>query len=772
MAKKTAGISLGANENSSGDSQEKKTGKRTRNVILVLVVAATIAGLYSLSQYNYLLFHSIVEVYTIIIAFTIFAIAWNSRRIMDNNYMLFIGIAFLFVGSIDLLHTLTYKGMGVFPGISPNWATQLWLATRYMLSISFLAALLFVDRKVRPAVVFAGYTLVTALLLSSILYWQVFPTAYITDTGLTPFKIVSEYVISFILIGSIVFLWRKRGEFSGNIVKLMAAAAAVAVASELSFTLYTDVYAIANMVGHLLTVVSFYLIYKALIETCLTKPYDLLFHNLKKSEVSLANHAAELSKVNEKLEAEIAEREAMAEALRESEERLQMKLDSVLSPDVEIAEQELSNIIDLPALQSAMNDLYTVTKMAFALIDLKGKILVGNGWQDVCTQFHRVNAQTLKNCIESDVKLSSGVKQGEIRLYKCKNNMWDVVTPLFIGEKHVANVFFGQFFFKDEKVDRNLFAAQAEKYGFNKEEYLDAFDRVPRYSREEIKDLMTFYLKLSDMISKLSYSNLKLAKSLHNQKDLQEKLEEKAAEVEVYATHMEELAEERSRKLKEAERLATIGQTAGMVGHDIRNPLQAITSELYLAKDDVSSIAEGTTKENLKESINSIEKNVFYINKIVADLQDFARPLAPRKEAVYVEKVLKESFGMVAIPNNIEVTVSNKEELPMLTVDPIMLKRVLTNLIQNAVQAMPNGGKLAVNASQKNNLIRFTIEDTGEGISEENRDKVFTPLFTTKSKGQGFGLSVVKRLVEAQDGTIKFESGVEKGTKFILEFPL
>ena len=148
--------------------------------------------------------------------------------------------------------------------------------------------------------------------------------------------------------------------------------------------------------------------------------------------------------------------------------------------------------------------------------------------------------------------------------------------------------------------------------------------------------------------------------------------------------------------------LAAIGQTAGMVGHDIRNPLQAITSELYLEKLEIDSLPEGETKENLLESIMSIEENLVYINKIVADLQDFARPLNPKKEAVEAENAIKSALEMVAIPDNIKTSVSTQENLPTLMVDSTMIKRVLVNLIQNAVQAMPKGGNLTVNAhSQK-----------------------------------------------------------------------
>jgi PAS domain S-box-containing protein len=183
----------------------------------------------------------------------------------------------------------------------------------------------------------------------------------------------------------------------------------------------------------------------------------------------------------------------------------------------DIGEHELSDIIDVPALQSMMDDLYAVTKIGFSIIDLKGKVLVGTGWQEICIKFHRVNARTLKNCLESDLVLTSGVKQGEFRAYKCRNNMWDIVTPLFIAGKHVGNVYSGQFFFEGDKVDREVFVKQAKKYGFNEKEYLAALDRVPIWNRETINNLMRFYTKLSEMISKLSFSNIKLAKSLSDE---------------------------------------------------------------------------------------------------------------------------------------------------------------------------------------------------------------------------------------------------------------
>jgi len=310
----------------------------SRKPVVILVWGVVLFGLYLTSLYSYLLFHSLVETFSIVVACGIFMVAWNARRLIDNNYLLFIGIAYLFVGGLELAHTLAYRGMGVFHDTDANLPTQLWIATRYTQSLSLLIAAWFLRRNLKPGLVFAGYSAFVALLFLSIFAWNMFPDCFIEDVGLTPFKKVSEYIICLIFLGSAVLLVRHRREFDPKVLQWLVLSILLAVVAELTFTLYVSVYGLSNLVGHYLTLLSFYLIYKAVIETGLVKPYTLLFRNLKQSEQMLqqANEALdtkvqertrELAIANEGLQVEMSRRKRVDEELRESESRLRQLYD-------------------------------------------------------------------------------------------------------------------------------------------------------------------------------------------------------------------------------------------------------------------------------------------------------------------------------------------------------------------------------------------------------------------------------------------------------------
>lgn len=239
--------------------------------------------LYFISRHNYLLFHSIVDGISIVIAAFVFTVIWNARRQIDNDYFQYVGVAFLFFAFFDFLHLLGNKNMGVFPEYG-NLGPTLYIASRYLLSISLVIAPLFINRKLRVAPVFAAYSLFTILILLSIFYWKNFPVCYIEGVGLTTFKVVSDYLICVILLGALALLRINRQPFDSRIVKLLAVSIILSIATGLAFTLYSDPFGVMNAIGHFFQILSFYFIYLAVIETSLTKPQDILFRKLKQSE--------------------------------------------------------------------------------------------------------------------------------------------------------------------------------------------------------------------------------------------------------------------------------------------------------------------------------------------------------------------------------------------------------------------------------------------------------------------------------------------------------
>jgi signal transduction histidine kinase len=244
----------------------------------------------------------------------------------------------------------------------------------------------------------------------------------------------------------------------------------------------------------------------------------------------------------------------------------------------------------------------------------------------------------------------------------------------------------------------------------------------------------------------------------------------------LYSAFLEELVDERTRELEEAQdnllksqRLAVIGEAAAMVGHDLRNPLQAIVNTLYLAQKKIGS----SSNKELRELLDTISEQVEYMNKIVSDLQDYSRTVKPKLVETDLHGLLNETLSAVRVPENVKLSVEIEGDMnfPKLMVDAQLMKRVFINLITNAIQAMPQGGQIRVKASEAGGTVSISLHDTGVGISEENLSRMFQPLFTTKAKGQGLGLAVCKRLVEAHEGRITVESAEGRGATFTIEIP-
>jgi signal transduction histidine kinase len=257
-----------------------------RSVAIYTIASILIIGvLYVLSLPNYLLFHTLAELLSIVIAGGVFILAWNLRTYQENRYLTYLGIAYFFIAILDLFHTISYKGMQIFTDYD-FYANQVWIATRYMESATLFFILLNIrqeKRKARYGLVFGSYAAASVLILLSVFVFKIFPVCFVEGEGLTTFKKVSEYIISSILIGAVFILYGKKKFFDEKIYRWLLWSLIFTVGSELAFTFYISNYGISNFVGHIFKIASFYLIYKAIIETGIERPMDLIFTKLKKT---------------------------------------------------------------------------------------------------------------------------------------------------------------------------------------------------------------------------------------------------------------------------------------------------------------------------------------------------------------------------------------------------------------------------------------------------------------------------------------------------------
>ncbi|MCF8037559.1 MAG: hypothetical protein K9K62_11865, partial [Desulfobacteraceae bacterium] len=266
----------------------------TRRLIPYTLAAMLLAGLLIAGWHSYLLFHSLAEIFSIVVSFSIFLFAWNTMAFSRDRFLIVLGTAYLFVGVLDISHMFVYKGMGILAVEGADHATQTWIAGRYMESISLLLVPFLFHRRVNPDIVLALYGAVSLALFVLIFPLDLFPRCYIQGVGLTPFKIASEYLICLILLAAGVVLYLRRGAVDPVMTRMLLASIGFTIASEIAFTNYVSVYGPANMIGHLLKIVSSYLVYRAIVAHGLLAPYKSMFRELAASKNELERYSQSL----------------------------------------------------------------------------------------------------------------------------------------------------------------------------------------------------------------------------------------------------------------------------------------------------------------------------------------------------------------------------------------------------------------------------------------------------------------------------------------------
>lgn len=860
----------------SGSPAGNSTSPQQKWLTLALWVLLAAAALYVGYLRTPVLAHDMAEAFTFVVAFSIFLLTWNARGLIDNHYFIFIGIAYLYVGAIDYVHTLSFEG--VFTREHYSESIELWFAARYLQAASLLVAPLFASRKIRPGVAFGVFTVATTALFG-LIFFGIFPDFYVPGAGVTPIKVVSDYLVSGVMLLSLLHLFRVRDRFDRDVFRMLAVSVAFLIVAELSALFYTDAFVYNSLPGHYFKVVSYFLVYQAIFMTGLIRPYDLLFRNLKNSEeevraardgleLQVSARTQELEDSNRRLEEELSERKRATEMreiildllkLSQSAESVRDLLESLSGflqsrfpfEAVGIRYRKGS---DYPYF-AARGFPYRFLKVESSLCSLDRGVpdmeagggspeyectcgAVIEGRCDRTLPFFTPGGAFWTNSA-SELLAASGPFKSIATRGLCVRQGYEsmALVPLRIGEET-----FGLLQFNDPR--KGLFTphllVQIERVAENVAGTLGRLLALEalRESEDRFRSLAE-----NTSIAILIYQRGRIVYGTPRLQQLFGKLHENSSFRDLAPVHPEDswkferLCEDvdrpipvpldvdirfllpdreggqpgvrwircqgtpikfrgrasllvdladitRVKELEEAaaarEKLASLGQMASGIAHEIRNPLSGInlnisTLEMLCRRTEGMDPEESTKVHFVLGQVKAASEK---ISRVIRRVMEFSKVAPPKMDRVEVNRLLRNTLALPVVTarkGGVELRERPSPEPLYCRADPTLLEQVLLNLVTNAFHAMENTdrpGRLTVSVGREGDRAVLRVCDTGPGVPEHLRQKIFEPFFTTRKDGYGIGLSFSHRIVSDHGGRLTVGAAEGGGAEFRVELPL
>jgi signal transduction histidine kinase len=686
------------------------------------VFVVLIAGAWLVAGWNYLLFHMLVELTAVLAASAIALVAWSTRKTAPNGFLAVLGAGMAPLAFVLLLHAVAYKGMNVLvPPLMPgdaNPTTQLWVVGRYILAAVLVTAPFFTGRRANVMVGFLITCVPVGLLVMSIIVWRIFPTCYIDGSGLTAFKIWSEYAIVAVLAFAAVMLWQRRERIGRRMADLTLLAIGFFIAASLLFTLYVDTTGLLNVLGHLAQLSGFVLVMAGIFVSAVSRPIETVYAELVANDARLTRANRALSMLNEcrRVITDVDTTEHLFEAVCR----------------VAVERGDYALVLIGKACSDAAQ---TVT-----VVGASGKAL---GYADNL------------DIVWSDTERGRGPAGTAIRTGKpvvCRDTMND---PRF-----------------------RPWASSATEFGLMSLAALPVFaggqcfgiihlysDEVNRFDDEEVTLVAQLAVSIGNAIDAIRLRSDRdelLSETERQRADLEHEVAARTAELTQVIADLEEASQVKDQFMR-------------TMSHELRTPLNSIIgfSDLML------SGLTGPLNDEQTKQLSMVQSSGRHLLSLVSQILDLARIEAQAIEVQLSEFDVRDlvntvvgSSRVLAEERGLTLTAELPHDAVIITSDAAKLHQILLNLVGNAVKFTDEGSvEIRVGADDLS-VVTLAVTDTGSGISSGEILRIMDQFYQAprpdgdRPDGVGLGLAIASRLAELLGGRIDVSSQPGVGSTF------